>query len=108
MEGQDGNRRAEPKPLGSLCDRRQHYGWIGHGAILMEMMLGDPESVVTQSVGELRLDQYLLVQLRNGARMGRVMVLHGEDRHLHGRPAPCPARARLRANWAGGDLRCCP
>src|ERR1700730_1358136 len=49
------------------------------------MVLGDPECVIAKLVSQFGLGQNLLVQLGNGARLGGIMVLNGENRHPHRR-----------------------
>ena len=80
VEGQDRDCGAQAQPLRALRQRRQHHRRVGDRAVFMEMVLGDEERVVAEAIRQLRLCDHLLIELRQRAGSGRIMVLDGKDR----------------------------
>jgi hypothetical protein len=83
VEAEDRDGGSEPDAFGALSERRKNHRRIGHHAVLVEVMLGAEERVVTELFGELALAHHLGVELGNGARKPRVMVVDRKDREPH-------------------------
>ena len=80
VEGKDRDRATEADALAALCKRREHDRRIGHHAVLVEMVLGAEERVVTELLRELALAHHLRVELRHRPRKARMVVVLRENR----------------------------
>jgi hypothetical protein len=84
VKGKDGDGGAYPDAGGPLGNGGEHDRGIRDHAVLMEVMLGAEKGVVAQPFGHFALVQYLVIQLRHGARPAGVMVVDREERQAQG------------------------
>src|ERR1051325_4697251 len=68
MEGEDDDRSAEMDAARAGGEGGEEVGWVGdHAAVVVEMVLGDPDVVVAQLIEELYLLVHTPVELDGGA-----------------------------------------
>src|SRR5215510_1709265 len=62
LQGQNRDRGAQVNPRCARRGRTHDRGWVGHGtAVEQEVVLGEPETIPAQLLGERDLLEYLLV-----------------------------------------------
>ena len=78
MECEDRDRRTQADLAGTLRERGEHDRGVGHHAVLVEVMFGAEKRVVAERFGNLTVIHDLLVQLRDGARELRIVIVDRE------------------------------
>ena len=77
---------AQPDVLGPLgCGGEEDAGCTGVGVLLQEVVLGGPDGVVAEAVGELDLSQRLLQEAVLGARVpgpGKLVLVEQREAHV--------------------------
>jgi hypothetical protein len=95
IERQDDHPGPETDPARALRCRRHPHGRARDGAVLVKVMLGDPEGVESEGIGRFGLFEELAVEAIHRARqLVRVVVDDGEDPDLHRRQSMRSPRPR--------------